>query len=161
MFSVCSCFPSFLHSFIDVQSAQQILDKKAGRGRGALLLGHACRRHLPRSLTLTACLPSTIERPPRPNAQLAVLNNSAAEDLGDQDALEAALEAELAAAEEGEAEAAAAAAPTPGGTGKKKGRREGTPTADDEQKVMQQVRGSLALLAAASGCFCGCRHETL
>lgn len=49
--------------------------------------------------------------------QLAVLNDSAAEDLGDQDALEAALEAELAAEEE----EGPAAAPTPA-TGKKKAR---------------------------------------
>lgn len=46
------------------------------------------------------------------NVQMAVLNNTAAEDLGDQDALEAALEAELAAAED-EADEAAAGAPTP------------------------------------------------
>lgn len=43
--------------------------------------------------------------------QLAVLNNSAGEDLGDQDALEAELERELAAAEAAEAEGA----PTPQG----------------------------------------------
>ena len=54
---------------------------------------------------------------PFPLLQLAVLNNSAAEDLGDQEALEAELERELAAAEEGED--GAAAAPTPA-TGKKK-----------------------------------------
>ena len=46
--------------------------------------------------------------------QLAVLNNSAAEDLGDQDALEAELEAELAAAEE-EAEGGGDGAPSPHG----------------------------------------------
>jgi hypothetical protein len=41
---------------------------------------------------------------------MAVLNNTAAEDLGDQDALEAELERELAAAEE-EAEGVAGAVP--------------------------------------------------
>ena len=49
---------------------------------------------------------------------MAVLNNTAEEDLGDQDALEAELERELAAAEEAEAEAAAGPGPTP--QGKKK-----------------------------------------
>ncbi len=49
--------------------------------------------------------------------QTSWLNNSVDEDLGDQEALEAELERELAAAEEGEEEAAAA--PTPA-TGKKK-----------------------------------------
>jgi hypothetical protein len=51
---------------------------------------------------------------------MAVLNNTAEEDLGDQDALEAELERELAAAEEAEAEAAAGPGPTP--QGKKKAR---------------------------------------
>lgn len=47
---------------------------------------------------------------PLPRSQMAVLNNTAAEDLGDQDALEAELERELAAAEE-EAEGVAGAVP--------------------------------------------------
>lgn len=51
---------------------------------------------------------------------MAVLNNSAAEDLGDQDELEAALEAELAAAEEEEGEGGAAPTPTPASAKKKK-----------------------------------------
>jgi len=51
-----------------------------------------------------------------PFPQTSWLNNSVDEDLGDQEALEAELERELAAAEEGEE---APAAPTPA-TGKKK-----------------------------------------
>ncbi|EFN51450.1 hypothetical protein CHLNCDRAFT_140182 [Chlorella variabilis] len=81
--------------------------------------------------------------------QMAVLNNSAGEDLGDQDALEAELEQELAAAEEAaEAEGGGATSrPTPQS---KKGKREGTPTADDEQRMMQQMRAE-GLMDAAAG----------
>lgn len=50
--------------------------------------------------------------PARTYWQLAVLNNSAAEDLGDQEALEAELERELAAAEAADE---GAAVPTPQG----------------------------------------------
>ncbi|KAI3432621.1 hypothetical protein D9Q98_004167 [Chlorella vulgaris] len=77
--------------------------------------------------------------------QMAVLNNTAAEDLGDQDALEAELERELAAAEE-EAEGVAGAVPQ----SKKKGKRDGTPTPDDEQRMMQQMRAE-GLMATPGG----------
>ncbi|KAL4855489.1 Transcription initiation factor TFIID subunit 1 [Chlorella vulgaris] len=79
------------------------------------------------------------------NWQMAVLNNTAAEDLGDQDALEAELERELAAAEE-EAEGVAGAVPQ----SKKKGKRDGTPTPDDEQRMMQQMRAE-GLMATPGG----------
>lgn len=64
---------------------------------------------------LRACAPSDCA-PSDHTLQTSWLNNSVAEDLGDQEALEAELERELAAAEENEE---AAAAPTPA-TGKKK-----------------------------------------
>ena len=115
--------PSRVTSLAGAERAQQIMEKQARRGglsaAGCLMpcavaqcvmcdkmpppLPHM-RKHLP--------------IPPLPGPQMAVLNNTAEEDLGDQDALEAELERELAAAEEAEAEAAGGPGPTP--QGKKK-----------------------------------------
>ncbi|PRW61593.1 Transcription initiation factor TFIID subunit 1 isoform C [Chlorella sorokiniana] len=79
--------------------------------------------------------------------QTSWLNDSVAEDLGDQDALEAELERELAAAEEGEE---AAPAPTPA-TGKKKGKAGASPAQEDEQQVLAQMRAEGLMATPAGG----------
>lgn len=90
------CAPIAVCQQEEQQTSQAVTGKHA-------YLPHACVRNL------RLCAPDQI-------LQTSWLNNSVAEDLGDQEALEAELERELAAAEENEE---AAAAPTPA-TGKKK-----------------------------------------
>eukprot|EP00887_Chlorella_sp_A99_P005530 scaffold1.g5530.t1 len=85
--------------------------------------------------------------------QISVLNNTAGDDLGDQEELEAALEAELLQGmeeEEGDARGTPGAA-TP--SGRKKGRRGGgggSPAPEEEARAMQEMREE-GLLASTPG----------
>jgi hypothetical protein len=71
------------------------------------------------------------------NRQISVLNDSAAEELGDQAALEAELEAELAAEERGDE----GGEPSPGKK-TKKGGRESSPAPEDEARQLEEMRAA-------------------
>ncbi len=75
------------------------------------------------------------------NRQMAVLTDSAAEELGDQAALEAELEAEL-AAEEREDEGGEPSPSKKGKKGSAAGGRESSPTPEDEARQLEEMRAA-------------------